>query len=1104
MRKKSTTDIPKESSLQLFNILQEEYKYIHGQEPEQLNSSSPNLSLVSDESIDYEIDEELVSRLKLEIEKPPVIAYEKSTTDYENPYTKLAKWVKDGQGENNNSEITVKTIKGVLIKKTEDKNLIENEPWLKDLLSLQPYTRGLLSQYQDSKRMLKTEEVLELNKLLIHDAFSEYIKSEESLKLENIFEKMRDIAQSAICFSGGGIRSATFGLGIVQGLADLNVLEKFQYMSTVSGGGYLGSWLSAWSHHEGFETVIKKLKSESSTPFTVEADPIVHLRKYSNYLSPKLGLFSADSWTLYATYLRNLLMIWLVIIPFMVALAGIPWLVTNLGGAEFAYCGPFAFWLIALFSITAGVLLVMATKFLHEFVPESEASKFQGSHKKDNSMAERDTKNFINKCFIPFLAANFLLLIAWIWFEQLTTFPLTFIEDIHTSLGLKNKGTDLKIVSFGGIFILLCTGSIHLLGWALARPTRKNWLLLLGQILAVWAAGAFSGFLLFLLLGKARLYISPDLHLPAVICLGFPTALLAILLSGYIFEGIISRWNEDSRREWTARYSGFLLLAALSWLVSTAIILFGPGLIKNIKLEIASLGFGSGILTGLLGGSNKTAGGGEAAGSRRGKGAAPGVASLMSNLTLPIVALITLVVLMTLLSAMNLELIRSFGKSDEQYPIVDVYIPFLILLAFVILGIGTAFAIDTNRFSLHAMYRARLIRAYLGASRPQTERAPDPFTGFDENDNMPMAELDQQQSTSTRAKSNQKPPFHVINLALNLVNSQNLAWQERKAAAFSVSTLHAGAMKLGYRRTRPDALQQNIGTGINKEDQKIYGGQNGISLGTAMTISGAAASPNMGYHSSPLIAFLMTLFNVRLGWWLGNPGPAGDETFDRPTPLFAVKPILDELIANTDELNKYVYLSDGGHFENLGLYEMVLRRNRFILVSDAGCDEKCTLEDLGNAIRKIRIDLGIPIDFDEEFKITARSDSPNKEGQSWAFGRIKYSEVDKPKSKNLCTNDIDGLLLYIKPAFYGKEPRDVFNYASVNAAFPHESTADQFFSESQFESYRALGKHAIEDLSTSIKTQAGVDLMDLFEPNGPKKHWEFMATKNDPTPDEKM
>ncbi|WP_159471145.1 patatin-like phospholipase family protein [Dyadobacter sp. 3J3] len=1098
MQRNSITDTPKESSLQLFNILQEEYQYIHGPESAEIQSSQS-----IPPTPDYEIEEELVLRLNLEIGKPGR-ADEKLSEDYQNPYIKLAKWIKAEDEQNNDAKITVETIGRVLIIKTEDKNLIENEPWLKDLLSLQPYTRGLLSQYQDGRntnRALTIEDVLELNKLLIHDAFSEYIKSEETLKLENIFDKMRNIAQSAICFSGGGIRSATFGLGIVQGLADLDVLEKFKYMSTVSGGGYLGSWLSAWSHHEGFETVIKKLKSESSTPFTVEADPILYLRKYSNYLSPKLGLFSADSWTLYATYLRNLLMIWLVIIPFMAALAGIPWLAANLGGAKFAFYGPYAFWLISIFSLAAGILLIMATKFLHEFVPESEAAKFKGAPTKDVSVAERDTKNFIKKCFIPLLSANFLLLIAWIWFEQLTTFPFQFIEDIHTSLGLDKKDTDLNIACFGGIFVLLCTGSIHLIGWVLARPTPKNWLLLLGQILVVWAAGAFSGFLLLLLLGKTRLYIPGDLHLPAVICLGFPTALLAILLSGYIFEGIISRWNEDSRREWTARYSGFLLLTALSWLVLTAIILFGPRLIDNIKLQIASLGFGSGILTGVLGGSNKTAGGGEAAGSRQGKGAAPGAVSLMSNLSLPIVALITLVVLMTLLSSLNLELIRIFGKSNAPFPIVDVYIPFLILLTFTLFGIGTAFTIDTNRFSLHAMYRARLIRAYLGASRPQTERAPDPFTGFDENDNMPMAKLDKQQITSTRAKSKQKPPFHVINLALNLVNSQNLAWQERKAAAFSVSTLHAGAMKLGYRRTRPDALNHGMDIGSNVGEQKIYGGKNGISLGTAMTISGAAASPNMGYHSSPLIAFLMTLFNVRLGWWLGNPGPAGDETFDRPTPLFAVKPIFDELIANTDELNKYVYLSDGGHFENLGIYEMVLRRNRFILVSDAGCDEKCTLEDLGNAIRKIRIDLGISIDFDEGFNIRARSNDPNPEGQSWALGRIRYSEVDKQRAGNSCSNDVDGLLLYIKPAFYGKEPRDVFNYASINAAFPHESTADQFFSESQFESYRALGKHAIENLNGSIKKEAGVDLMELFKPDGPKKHWEFMASKKNTATD---
>jgi len=102
---------------------------------------------------------------------------------------------------------------------------------------------------------------------------------------------------------------------------------------------------------------------------------------------------------------------------------------------------------------------------------------------------------------------------------------------------------------------------------------------------------------------------------------------------------------------------------------------------------------------------------------------------------------------------------------------------------------------------------------------------------------------------------------------------------------------------------------------------------------------------------------------ARLGAWLGNPGRAGAKTFDRSAPVQNVKPILDEMFGLTTDVSPYVYLSDGGHFENLALYEMVLRRCRFIVVSDAGADPSGTFDDLGNAVRKIRVDLGIPIEF---------------------------------------------------------------------------------------------------------------------------------------------
>ena len=242
----------------------------------------------------------------------------------------------------------------------------------------------------------------------------------------------------------------------------------------------------------------------------------------------------------------------------------------------------------------------------------------------------------------------------------------------------------------------------------------------------------------------------------------------------------------------------------------------------------------------------------------------------------------------------------------------------------------------------------------------------------------------------------------------------------------------------------------------------LYGGPRGVTLGTAVTISGAAASPNAGSTSSPLATFLMTFFNARLGAWLGNPGRAGSKTFHLGAPTQKVTPILAEMFGVTTDTSPYVALSDGGHFENLALYEMVLRRCRLIVVSDAGCDPGATFVDLGGAVRKIRVDLGVPIEFPKGVNIRSRRDpAPSgSPGDYWAVGRIRYSAVDAGSDPSRT----DGILIYLKPALYGREPSDVQQYARTSETFPHESTADQFFSESQFESYRALGEFIVDEL----------------------------------------
>lgn len=182
----------------------------------------------------------------------------------------------------------------------------------------------------------------------------------------------------------------------------------------------------------------------------------------------------------------------------------------------------------------------------------------------------------------------------------------------------------------------------------------------------------------------------------------------------------------------------------------------------------------------------------------------------------------------------------------------------------------------------------------------------------------------------------------------------------------------------------------------------------------------------MGYHSSSAVTFLLALFNIRLGWWLGNPGPAGADTYRQASPTLSIRPLLAEAFGLTDSCHPYVYLSDGGHFENLGLYEMVRRRCHCILVVDAGCDPLLAFEDFGNAIRKIRIDLGIDIEINlDQIK---RSPDAGTSARHHAIGTIRYDKVDD--------NAVAGTLVYLKPSLTGSEPTDVQDYAARHPAFP--------------------------------------------------------------------
>ncbi len=823
--------------------------------------------------------------------------------------------------------------------------------------------------------------------------------------------------RAALCISGGGIRSATFALGILHGLARCGLLERFHYLSTVSGGGYIGGWLTAWIHH--CKNGLAGVNAELARPCgearpNPEPEEIQNLRSYSNYLSPRLGLLSADSWTLVGTYLRNLLLNWLVMIPLLASALTIPWIYTAV-----LMMNPPPYSFLPLWIGAACISIGVA---------------YMGLNLPCGQNLRWSQKRFVIFCLLPLLLASVLMTIFWAWFSyygrQLIEWPFFGFGAPHSWVPFLYLGIVIHLASY--LTSLLPSHGFRVM-----------------EFIGVIVSGAVGGLLLWL--AATQLFPQPLWNAELFTCCGVPLFMALFFLAIMVFAGISSRWTDDQDREWWGRATGWLIAVAVGWAAISGLVVFGPYLLSKSVSAIATLVTGgtAGALAVLAGRSGTIP-----ATSKQGDKAGP-LAKFLSKAA-SFAAVIFIAVLLILIArtttgvmefigdhrrfAWKLDSVSHVLNEPVKYLNVILYAPWpmvlLLAAALAASGLGMALVINPNKFSLHAMYRDRLIRAYLGASNP--ERDPNPFTGFDERDNLAMADLWRRDHFGGKL-------LPVINMALNLVSGSKLAWQERKAESFTVTPLHCGAAGVGYRRTG------------GAEGQR-YGGENGISLGTAVTISGAAASPNMGYHSSSMVTFILTLLNVRLGAWLGNPGSPGNGTFQLGYPRFSVGPMIAEAFGLTNNCSPYVYLSDGGHFENLGLYEMILRRCHYIVVSDAGEDPCCSFADLGGAVRKIRIDFGISIEFDD-IAIYPRSDeeSRNSKGRNCAIGRICYSEVDGPGAE-------DGLLLYIKPACYGDEPRDIYEYFKSNQTFPHESTADQFFTESQFESYRMLGLHTMERL----------------------------------------
>jgi len=926
---------------------------------------------------------------------------------------------------------------------------------------------------------------------------------------------------TGLALSGGGIRSATFALGVLEALKERGVLRRLDYLSTVSGGGFIGAWLSAncvrarqrqAAIDSGQVPPAIAADSVRSAAYARAArdwlapdadwdESVRHLRRYSNYLSPQLGFFSADTWSMATVWLRNTLLVQLTVILAIAAVLLLPRLlfelfvwwpqsgpvrwatvlllvlaVAGIGGNLWrvardrdvgpldaqrwkrglccaAVCLGAAWWLahvtgfdpftdgaidwrpaLAMAALTVGAgffLLPVGMRLLQPLlaVPARHLNYGQGWMQ--------------TLVVLPMLGTGFLLA-AILWGQTVGThavtalqspggygaifataidywpFPLTiaFVSMWLLSLCSRDRGWRAIVAAclapvpaVASLYALLCAIMLLMHGWAMPPGPHSSWLAF------IWA--------------------------PSLVMYAFSLAVVALI-------GMMGRQSSEGVREWWARLGAWFLIYGMAWAAATLAAVIGPygaALLADSgpwQSPSVLLGWLVTTLGGLMAGNAGAAGSGKGQRAARTRaGAWIDAAALFG----PYVFLAGLLVgiatgLHLLLRALSGYRCCTTIGFDAQYwsslswPSIGLELQ--VLGAIVVLLLVLAARVDINIFNLNSFYRGRLTRCYLGAARfIAGERAPHRFTQFDDSDDLPLSALagtlpapDSPQAMAAAG------PLHVINCALNLGGSSDLSLHTRHSASFTLTPYTAGS---GYPAREADGTRRDLGY----RPIAVYRDEKPPTLGQAIAISGAAASPNMGYHTSPVVAFFLTVFNLRLGWWFPNPRLTRTTS---PSPWFGLRYLLKELFGGADERSNYLMLSDGGHFENLAAYELVQRRCRVVIVSDAEADPELHFGALGSLIRMCEVDFGARITLDTA-PLIGDPQSPWSHAR-YAVGTIAYREADVP----------DGVFIYLKAAMTGKEDAAVLQYKASHPMFPHESTGDQFYGEDQFESYRRLGK----------------------------------------------
>ncbi len=731
---------------------------------------------------------------------------------------------------------------------------------------------------------------------------------------KRVTQPSRDVY--GISLSGGGIRSSTFNLGLLQGLHRFRLIDELDYLSTVSGGGYVGSFWTAWRKRRTQPSNAPAFPEGTGSDGRPEPDPVRHLREFSNFLAPHLGVLSWDTGRILVNLASSLAPSLLSALS-VITLAVLTWCLM-------AY-GLFALDPVPSIAIYVGItaLLLLVTEAVWRTRGE-----------------ETDWAAYVEALSWGVISSGF---VWWL---------------LHTVLWDGGAGwydADQRLPVIGD-----------------AQPV-ETWLYVLTPV-GPWVAASFAM--------SIRRWLG-------------------------------SRWVDDHvrrvRRNSFDRVHARFIFAAVIWTVIAVLWWIGALLvgfaIRGDHPEVATGLVGStGIAVWLFSRVHKRV-------STEGK--APLGSGLVARLR-PMLPQILAYLALVLMIVSTIAGIVAFDRSDFTYSP-----PLTMALASMLVIVVALLLFDPNEIGLHTFYRARIARAYLGASntdpdakRKTEERKDDDFRLSEIDDGRPFQE---------------RRPFHLICCAANDLASRELG------------SLHRGACS---------AVLSSKGLTVSEQCRLWSDELPAPTLSAAVTASAAAFNPLMGGISKrlgPAVTFLMAAFNLRLGLWL--PGVSRTDPITWLERKLIGLPFFKEMFGLATADGRHVHLSDGGHFENMALYELIRRHCRFIIASDCGADPTVGFNDFGNVVRRVRADFGVDIQIDLS---PLRPDDNGMSRQAMVAGDIHYPEGDT------------GILLLFKPSTTGNEPADVAQYQTRNDAFPHESTGDQFYDEAQWEAYRRLGEHVAD------------------------------------------